>query len=266
MTGQGETGLDGRFADRTAVVTGASRGIGLAIARRLVTEGASVCLTGRHEEPLAEAVALLNALPDASAGRRAAIGVAGRADDGDHQKVAIARTMDEFGSLDLLVNNAGINPAYGPLITADLGAARKIVEVNVLAALAWTQRAHAAWMADHGGVVVNIASIAGLRASPGIGLYGASKAMLSQLTAQLAAELAPTIRVNAVAPAVVKTPFAAALYQGREEAVAATYPMRRLGHPDDVAGAVTWLLSDDASWVTGQTVVLDGGQSVMLPR
>ncbi|MGF1663794.1 MAG: SDR family oxidoreductase [Kineosporiaceae bacterium] len=248
---------------RVAVVTGASRGIGLAVARRLVAEGASVCLTARHEEALAEAVAGL----DAAAGRRrAAIGVAGRADDPDHRDTAVERTVAEFGGLDLLVNNAGINPAYGPLLSADLSAARKIVEVNVLAALAWTQAAHAAGMAGHGdGAVVNIASIAGVRASPGIGLYGASKAMLIHLTRQLAAELAPAVRVNAVAPAVVRTRFAAALYEGREDEVSAAYPLRRLGVPDDVAGAVAWLLSDDAAWVTGQTVVLDGGQSVMLP-
>jgi 3-oxoacyl-[acyl-carrier protein] reductase len=244
-----------------AVVTGASRGIGLAVARRLVAEGASVCLTARHEESLAEAVAGL----DAATGRRVAIGVAGRADDAGHRAAAVERALAELGSLDLLVNNAGINPVHGPLLTVDLAAARKIVEVNVLAALAWTQAAHDAGMGVRGGAVVNVASIAGVRASPGIGMYGASKAMLIHLTRQLAAELAPAVRVNAVAPAVVKTRFATALYEGREEAVAAAYPLQRLGVPDDVAGAVAWLLSDDAAWVTGQTVVLDGGQSVMLP-
>ncbi|MGF1648468.1 MAG: SDR family oxidoreductase [Kineosporiaceae bacterium] len=259
--GQRSPGSSGRLAGRAAVVTGASRGIGLAVARRLVAEGAVVCLTARHAEFLAEAVAEL----DAAAGRRTAIGVAGRADDPGHRQAAVERTLAEFGHLDLLVNNAGINPVHGPLLTVDLAAARKIVEVNVLAALAWTQAAHAAGMGGHGGAVVNVASIAGVRASPGIGMYGASKAMLIHLTRQLAAELAPAVRVNAVAPAVVKTRFATALYEGREETVAAAYPLRRLGVPDDVAGAVAWLLSDDASWVTGQTVVLDGGQSVMLP-
>jgi len=141
----------------------------------------------------------------------------------------------------------------------DLGAARKIVEVNCIAALSWVQQAHAAWLGEHGGAVVNVASIAGLKPAPGIGFYGASKAMLVHLTQQLAVELGPSIRVNAVAPAVVKTVFATALYEGREEQVSATYPLKRLGVPADVAGAVAYLLSDDASWVTGQTLVLDGG-------
>jgi NAD(P)-dependent dehydrogenase (short-subunit alcohol dehydrogenase family) len=171
----------------------------------------------------------------------------------------VARIVEAFGSLDLLVNNAGINPAYGPLMRLDLEAARKIVEVNCIAALAWVQQGYAAWLGEHGGAIVNVASIAGLKPAPGIAFYGASKAMLVHLTQELAVELGPTIRVNAVAPAVVKTAFATALYEGREEQVAATYPLKRLGEPQDVAGAVAYLLSSDAAWVTGQTIVIDGG-------
>jgi 3-oxoacyl-[acyl-carrier protein] reductase len=114
-------------------------------------------------------------------------------------------------------------------------------------------------MGEHGGSVVNVSSVAGLRPAPGIGFYGASKAMLSHLTQELAVELGPDIRVNAVAPAVVKTRFATALYEGREGEVAATYPLKRLGVPEDVASAVAFLLSQDAAWITGQTVVIDGG-------
>ena len=114
-------------------------------------------------------------------------------------------------------------------------------------------------MGEHGGAVVNIASIGGLRTTANIGLYGVSKAALIALTAQLGAELAPRIRVNAVAPAVVKTRFAAALYEGHEAEAASAYPMARLGVPEDVAGAVAFLLSDEASWITGQTLVIDGG-------
>ena len=112
---------------------------------------------------------------------------------------------------------------------------------------------------DRGGAIVNVASVAGVRPAPGIAFYGASKAMLIHLTEELAVELGPTIRVNAVAPAVVKTKFAKALYEGREEQVSAPYPLKRLGRPEDIAGAVAYLLSDDAAWVTGQTLVLDGG-------
>jgi NAD(P)-dependent dehydrogenase (short-subunit alcohol dehydrogenase family) len=194
-------GLDGKVA----IVTGASRGIGLGIARRLVDEGARVCLTARKPEALDEAVAGLGG-PDH------AIAVAGKADDPEHRADAVRRTIEAFGSLDFLVNNAGINPVAGPLIDIDLGAARKIVEVNALGALAWAQEAHRAWMGEHGGVIVNISSVSGVKPAPGISMYGASKAMMISLTESLAVELGPGIRVNAVAPAVVKTQFASLLF------------------------------------------------------
>jgi len=145
------------------------------------------------------------------------------------------------------------------MIELDLDAARKIVEVNCIAALSWTQQVHQAWMKERGGAVVNVSSVAGTRPAPGIGMYGASKAMLAHITAELAVELGPDIRVNAVAPAVVKTEFATALYEGREEQVAAAYPLKRLGVPDDVGSVVAFLLSEDASWMTGQLLVIDGG-------
>lgn len=241
-----------RFAGSTAIVTGASRGIGLAIARRLVQDGARVVITGRKAEALAEAVGLLG-------GEQHALGIAGHADDPDHQDEVIARAIETFGSADLLVNNAGINPVYGPLLDLDLDAARKIVDVNCLAALAWVQKLHRAWLAEHGGAIVNVASVGGLKPAPNIGFYGASKAMLIHLTEELAVELGPDVRVNAVAPAVVKTDFATALYEGREQEVAAAYPLRRLGVPDDVGSVVAFLLSQDAGWLTGQTMVIDGG-------
>jgi NAD(P)-dependent dehydrogenase (short-subunit alcohol dehydrogenase family) len=240
-----------RFEGRTAIVTGASRGIGLAIAHRLVDDGAHVVLTARKEPELAEAVASLGG-PDH------ATYVVGKADDPDHQ-VETVRVALELGGVHLLVNNAGINPVYGNIVDLDLAAARKIFEVNVLSALGWAQQAYHAWQGVRGGAIVNIASVAGLRPPPLIGFYGTSKAALIQLTAQLALELGPRVRVNAVAPAVVKTKFAAAIYEGREEEVAAAYPLGRLGVPEDVSCAVSFLLSDEASWITGQTVALDGG-------
>ncbi|MEV8098128.1 SDR family oxidoreductase [Kitasatospora sp. NPDC085879] len=240
------------FKGQVALVTGASRGIGLGIARELVQRGAKVCITARNPEPLAEAVRDLGG-PDH------AIAVAGKADDAAHQEEAVARTLESFGRLDLLVNNTGINPTYGPVLDTDPAVAAKILAVNVLAPLAWTRRAHAAWMGEHGGAVVNVASIAGIRSSENIGMYGVSKAALIRLTMELAADLGPDIRVNAVAPAVVKTKFAEALFEGREEKVVRAYPLGRLGLPEDIAGAVAFLLSQDAAWITGQTLVVDGG-------
>ncbi|WP_018501814.1 SDR family oxidoreductase [Parafrankia discariae] len=241
-----------RFPGQTAIVTGASRGIGLAVAERLVAGGAKVVITARGQETLDEAVARLG-------GPEHALGVAGHADDADHRAEVVKRAIDTFGSVDLLVNNTGINPTYGPMIEVEPSAARKIVEVNCLAVLSWVRQVHQAWMKDHGGAVVNVSSVAGMRPAPGIGLYGASKAMLSHITRQLAVELGPGIRVNAVAPAVVRTTFATALYEGREEQVAAAYPLKRLGTPADVGGVVAFLLSDDAAWMTGQLLVVDGG-------
>lgn len=235
---------------RTAVVTGASRGIGLAVARRLIDEGANVIITARKAEPLAEAAAAL--------GDRARA-VAGAADNAEHQDEVVATALREFGSLDFLVNNTGINPAYGPLMEVDPGVARKIMEVNVVAALSWVQKIQAAWQQGHGGAIVNIASVAGRRPAPGIAMYGVSKAALIHLTEELAVELGPNTRVNAVAPAVVKTDFAKALYEGKEDRVAAPYPLKRLGEPDDISSVVAFLLSDDAGWITGQTITVDGG-------
>lgn len=236
----------------TALVTGASRGIGLAIASALVRDGFRVCITGRTEATLEEAVETLGG-PDRAMYR------VGKADDPKHQVAAVTATVESFGSIDVLINNAGINPTYGPVITVGLEAARKTIDVNVLGSLAWTQAAYEAWMKDHGGVVVNVASAAGLHAANGIGMYGVSKAAVIALTKQLGYELGPGVRVNAVAPAVVKTDFAKALYEGREDDVARAYPLGRLGVPTDVAEAVAFLAGTSSTWITGQTVVIDGG-------
>lgn len=240
------------MTDQVAIVTGASRGIGFAIAQRFVAEGARVCITGR------DAAALENAAKDLG-GPDVAIGVAGKGDDADHRAEVIDTVLGAFGPITTLVNNIGINPAYGPLQSLDLGAARKMLDVNVLGTLGWVQEALRGGLADSGGAIVNIASVSGVRPAPGIAFYGVTKAALIHLTEELAVELAPAVRVNAVAPAVVKTRFATALYEGREETVAATYPLQRLGVPEDVAGAVAFLCSRDAAWITGQTLVIDGG-------
>jgi 3-oxoacyl-[acyl-carrier protein] reductase len=248
--------MSARLSGKTAIVTGASRGIGLAIAERIVAEGGRVVITARKPEALEEAVVLLG-------GPAVAIGVAGNAGDPEHQAEVVATAIDTFGSLDYLVNNTGINPVYGPMVDLDLAVARKVVDTNVLAAIGWTQHAVKSWMADHGGAIVNVSSMSAIMPAPMIGLYGASKAMLVSVTELLAVELAPKIRVNAIAPAVVKTKFASALYEGREQEIAATYPLKRLGEPEDIGGVVSFLLSDDAGWITGQTVVIDGGLTLV---
>ncbi|MGY1820631.1 SDR family oxidoreductase [Geodermatophilus sp. SYSU D00079] len=242
----------GTLERRTALVTGASRGIGLAIARSLVDRGARVVVTARKAEALSEAVRDLGG-PDV------AVAVAGNAADPGHRAEAVRTAVDTFGSLDMLVGNVGINPLYGPLVDLPLDGFRKILDTNVVSTLGLVQEAWRAWMAEHGGSVLVVASVAGLKASPMIGAYGVSKAALINLVTQLSVELGPRVRVNGVAPAVVRTRFATALYEGREAEAAAQYPVGRLGEPADVGEAAAYLLGDGAGWVTGQTLVLDGG-------
>ncbi|MFJ8033803.1 MULTISPECIES: SDR family oxidoreductase [unclassified Streptomyces] len=239
------------LSGRVALVTGASRGIGYGVAEALVARGDRVCITGRTEDALKEAVDRL--------GAERVIGVAGKAHDLDHQTEAVERTMEAFGRLDFLVNNAGTNPVFGPIADLDLNVARKVFETNVISALGFAQKSWHAWQKDNGGAIVNIASIAGLAPSPFIGAYGVSKAAMINLTQQLAHEFAPKVRVNAIAPAVVKTKFAQALYEGREEEAAASYPLARLGVPSDIGGAAAFLTSEQSDWITGQTLVVDGG-------
>ncbi|WP_282783108.1 SDR family oxidoreductase [Nocardia sp. CC201C] len=238
-----------------ALVSGASRGIGHAVAAELLSRGASVLITARKPEPLEQAAEQLRALGHPGK----VLAVAGNSGDAGARAEQVAAAVAEFGSLDILINNTGINPVYGALMDADLDAVRKIFDVNVVAALGYIQEAYKAWMRDNGGAVVNLASVAGIRSTGVIAAYGASKAALIRLTEELAWQLGPRIRVNAVAPGVVKTKFADALYSADEEAAANAYPMKRLGKPEDVAALVAFLASDQASWITGETVRVDGG-------
>ncbi|EGD56134.1 SDR family oxidoreductase [Gordonia neofelifaecis] len=249
------TALSTDLTGRSALVTGASRGIGYAIALELARRGAAVVMTGRKPEPLEEAAASLRAtVPGATV-----TAVAGNTGDAEHRAAAVAAAVAN-GGIDILINNTGINPTAGPLMDADLGAVRKTFDTNVVAALGYIQEAYRAGMKDSGGAVVNIASIAGLRPTGLIAAYGASKAALIHLTEELAWQLGPAIRVNAVAPGLVKTKFADVLLAAGEDAAAQTYPMKRVGAPEDIAETVAFLVSDAASWITGETIRVDGGK------
>ncbi|GAC1327100.1 MAG: SDR family oxidoreductase [Mycobacteriales bacterium] len=247
--------MTAKFEGKTALVTGGTRGIGFGIAAEVVAGGGRVCITARKPDELTGAV-------EALGGEEVALAVRGSADDAEHRSDAVAQTIKRFGSLDLLVNNAAVNPHYGLVMDAPLDAVRKVFEVNVTGMLAWAQEAWRAWMSENGGAIVNVASVGGVRNGPMIGVYNVSKAAVIHLTKQMAMEMGPGVRVNAIAPAVVKTKFAKALYEGREEEVAAAYPLKRLGQPEDTSKLAAFLLSDDASWITGETVVIDGGISV----
>ncbi|GFG85528.1 SDR family oxidoreductase [Mycolicibacter algericus] len=236
---------------RTAIITGASRGIGLAIGQRLAQAGANVVLTSRDQQSADAAAAQIDG---------DALGVAAHVAEDDAAQRCVDLTLERFGSIDILVNNAGTNPAFGPLIDQDHGRFAKIFDVNLWGPLLWTSCAVKSWMGEHGGAVVNTASIGGMSSAPLMGMYNATKAALIHLTKQLVLELSPGVRVNAICPGVVRTKLAEVLWQEHEQALSTTMPLGRIGEPVDVADAVAFLVSDAASWITGQTLVVDGGQ------
>ena len=245
--------MDVRVDDKVALVTGASRGIGEAIAAELLSSGArGVVITSRKPDNI-EAAAERLGEPDR------VLAVVAKADEPEHAADAVARAVGHFGVCDILVNNAGTSPAVGSLATVDLGAVQKTWAVNQFGPLLYAREAWNQWMEARGGAIVNIASIAGLEPSAWLGAYNVSKAGVIHLTRQLAHEMAPTVRVNAVAPAVVRTQLAEALWKDREAEAAAAHPLARIGEPSDIANAVVFLASDAASWITGVTLPVDGG-------
>ncbi|MCX4095615.1 SDR family oxidoreductase [Nocardia sp. alder85J] len=239
------------LSGRTAIITGASRGIGSAAAQALATAGANVVLTSRDQEAA-----------DRAAGQivGSAIGVGAHVVEKDQARRCVDIALDRFGSIDILVNNAGTNPAFGPMIAQEHSRFTKTMDVNLWAPLLWTGLVVGAWMGEHGGSVINTASIGGLVHDADLGLYNVSKAALIHLTKQLAMELSPKIRVNSVAPGVVRTKLAEALWKDHEAQVASSTALARIGEPEDVGSAITFLASDAASWITGETLVIDGGQ------
>jgi NAD(P)-dependent dehydrogenase (short-subunit alcohol dehydrogenase family) len=241
-----ELSLDGQVA----LVTGASRGIGRATAATLAAAGAKVMLSSRKQE----------ALDEAAAGMTGEVATfAANAGEPDQAEACVAATVERWGRLDILVNNAATNPYMGPTIDIDLDRYDKTFRVNLRGALAWTQAAWRASMRAHGGKVVNVSSVGGMSVETTIGIYNVTKAALIHLTKTLAADLAPGVRVNAVAPGLVKTDMARALWEPAEAAIAKRTPLQRLGEPQDIANAVLFLVSDLSSWITGHTLVIDGG-------
>jgi NAD(P)-dependent dehydrogenase (short-subunit alcohol dehydrogenase family) len=235
---------------KVALVTGASRGIGKAIAGAFAGSGASVMLSSRKQDAL-------EATAEEIGGDTAVF--AANAGEPDQIAACVAATVVRFGRVDILVNNAATNPYMGRAIDIDLPRFDKTWQVNYRGPVVWAQEAWRASMADHGGNILNIASVGGLSVETSIGHYNVTKAALIHLTRTLAADLAPGVRVNAIAPGLVKTAFARALWEPAEETIARRMPLRRLGEPDDIAGAALFLVSDLASWITGQTLVVDGG-------
>ncbi|MET9832676.1 SDR family oxidoreductase [Streptomyces sp. NPDC006385] len=238
-----------------AVVTGATRGIGHAVARRLAAAGARVCVTARDADEVRRTAAELGG-----------VGAAGSVADPEHLREVVDLTVREFGRIDILVNNAATNLPYGPLMDVDPPAWREAFTVNVEAPLRLVQYAWRAWMREHGGAVVNVCTEGAGHVGPHIGAYGTSKAALAHLTQQLAGELAPKVRVNSVSPGLVRTEMARFVWEPGEEQVAAGLPLGRIGEPEDVARAVVWLASDAAEWVTGADLLVDGGTRVRAAR
>lgn len=249
------TVLDGQVA----VITGGSRGIGFGIAKAFRAAGAHVVIAARKPDGLAEARAeLLRAK-----GEGDVLDVVANAGEPEQAQRCVAEAMVHFGRTDVLVNNAATNPYMGDLLDLDLPRAEKTVRVNQYGMIAWSRCVWRAWMAEHGGTIINMASVGGLIVDPRIGYYNATKAAMLLMTRQLAYELGPKVRVNAIAPGVIKTELARAVWEAREQVLTAKLPLRRLGTVEDVANAALFLASDASSWMTGQTLVLDGGATAL---
>ena len=233
-------------------MTGASRGIGRAIAKAMGESGAKVMLSSRKQDQLEAAAADID-------GETAVF--AANAGDVEAGRACVAATIERFGALDILVNNAATNPYYGPTLGVDEARYDKTWQVNLRGPLFWCQAAYDAAFKEHPGVIVNIASVGGLRAEGALGVYNLTKAALIHLTRQLASEIGPT-RVVGIAPGLVQTDFAKVLVENYGEQLARRMPTRRLGQPEDIANLALFLASDLASWITGDTFVIDGGAGV----
>lgn len=247
-------GLEGK----TALVTGASRGIGKAIAFALASEGCNLVISSRKQESLDDVAGEIRA----KYGQVSVLPKAAHVADEEQAKTCVDAAVSEFGGIDVLVNNAGTNPYYGPMVDIDMARAGKTIQVNQLSIVLWTHLAWHASMSERGGSIVNIASVGGMATEAGIGFYNSTKAAVIHLTRQFAAELGPKVRVNAIAPGIVRTQLARALWEGKEDKLNAALPLGRIGEPEDIGKGAAFLAGDNAAWMTGQTLVIDGGALV----
>lgn len=253
--------MDEGLVGKTALITGASRGIGRAIAFALAEAGCNVVVSSRKQDALQQVAEQITARhPESRVFAKAA-----HVGNPEQARECVAAAMSAFGAIDVLVNNAGTNPYFGPMVDLDMPRAHKTVEVNQLSVVLFTQQVWKASMRDRGGTIVNIASVGGIGTEAGIGFYNSTKAAVIHLTRQFAAELAPAVRVNAIAPGVVRTDLARALWEEHEEQLAHMLPLGRIGEPEDIAKAAVFLAGAGSSWMTGQTLVVDGGLLIRPP-
>ena len=246
---------------KVAIVTGSTRGIGRAAAEALAGHGAKVVISSRKQDAC-DAVA---AEIDAAFGEGTAIAVAASISDKDALQNLVDRTLAAFGRIDVLVCNAASNPYYGPMAGIADDQFRKILDNNIVSNHWLIQMAVPGMIARGEGSVIIVSSIGGLKGSPVLGAYCISKAVDMQLARNLAVELGPKgVRVNCIAPGLVKTDFARALWEDPERIAAtnATTPLRRIGEPGDIAGAVVFLASKAGAFMTGQSMVIDGGVTI----
>lgn len=247
--------LDGKVA----VVTGASKGIGLAIATAMSRAGARVVVSSRKQDAVDEAA---KAIADETG--HEAVGIACHVGKADEREALIAKTVERFGALDVLVNNAAVNPVFGPCLQVEEEAFDKIFDVNVKAPFELAKLAHPHLEKSGKGSIVNLSSIGGVSPEPFLGVYSSSKAALIALTKVMAKEWGPDIRANAICPGLVKTKFAQMLWTNEdilEEAVG-KQPIPRIAEPEEIGGLATFLASDAASYCTGAVYMVDGGHTI----
>ena len=260
MTMNQETGMaaaGGALAGRVAVITGGSRGIGLACAVELAGAGAYVAITGRERKALEAARQTLG---------EKCMTFAGDATKVEDIEACLTQVMERHARIDVLINNAGGPLQFGAMLDLPVGILDATWNLNVRGPYLWIQSVWRRSMREHGGVILNMASLGGIILQPGMGSYSISKAALMHMTRILAAELGPKVRVNAIAPGLVHTEATEEFIQAGGPSMPARLPLERWGNPQEIAKACRFLVSDDSSWITGDTLVIDGGSLVQWGR